>query len=173
MQHERSTYQLLFVLTTSLLVVGLALLGPRSGQWQFLTVLTGSMGDAMPAGSVVFETSKPPSEVVAGDVITFQIPGSTEVVTHRVVEIVEPGTEPVIRTKGDANDAPDPWPTQLTGERTWVVEASVPYVGTVLNWTNRVVFGRFGLSFIAGLLALMWLREIWSSDDDPAEVARV
>ena len=31
------------------------------------------------------------------------------VVSHRVVKVFEGGDRPVFQTKGDANDAPDPW----------------------------------------------------------------
>ena len=106
-------------------------LGPRTGRYRTLTVLTGSMKPAYPPGSVVMVVPIPIDDVAVGDVVTYRIPvDDRRVVTHRVVKVVEPG---VIRTKGDANAARDPWTARLTGQRAWKVQASVPGAGYVLS----------------------------------------
>lgn len=40
--------------------------------------------------------------------------------------------QPVVRTKGDANDAPDPWVVRIKDEKPWRVQVSVRRVGSVL-----------------------------------------
>lgn len=58
-----------------------------------------------------------------GDVVVFRLPESSETVVHRVVAFSEKG--PV--TKGDANDAADPWalsPEAVTGKVRYACTAS-------------------------------------------------
>ncbi|MEW6473982.1 MAG: signal peptidase I [Actinomycetota bacterium] len=91
----------------SLVAFGFVGLGPHTGRYRTLTVLSGSMRPTMPEGSVAIVIPVPPAEIRPGDVITYNIPvGDRRVVTHRVVEIVEGGDHPVVRTQGDANAAP-------------------------------------------------------------------
>ncbi|HEY3020685.1 MAG TPA: signal peptidase I [Solirubrobacteraceae bacterium] len=63
-----------------------------------------SMGEALPVGSLVFTKAVDVRDLRAGDVVTFRPPGLAETVTHRVV-----ATGVVVRTRGDANRATDPW----------------------------------------------------------------
>jgi signal peptidase I len=65
----------------------------------------GSMGSAVPVGSLVFTKPVAATAVRPGDVVTFRPPGLAETVTHRVVSTDPDG----IRTRGDANAAADPW----------------------------------------------------------------
>ena len=66
-----------------------------------------------------------------GDVVPFLAhdPGTsaTRIVTHRVIA-VDPG--PALRTRGDANDAPDPGATVAADVR-GVLWYSVPWVGAI------------------------------------------
>lgn len=94
--------------------------GPRTGRYATLTVLSGSMRPHLPA----------PNQVKVGQIITYAIPeGDRHVVSHRVVEVVRDGDRPVIRTQGDANNAPDPWLSQVEDDTVWQVRYAVPYVG--------------------------------------------
>src|SRR5712691_3183354 len=122
---------LLAAALTALVVVGL---GPATGRYRLATVLSGSMGRGMPVGSVAVLVPVRPADVRVGDVITFQAPtADRHAVTHRVVEIVEPGPHPLLRTKGDANSVPDPWEARLTGSPAWRRVAVVPGVGNVIR----------------------------------------
>lgn len=112
------------------LVLGVLL--PRVGGGTPYTVLTGSMRPAYAPGELVVVRPVDPGSITTGDVITYQLEsGDPTVVTHRVVSQGFDGEGLVVlRTKGDANDDPDPDPVreiQVRGE----VWYSVPYLGYV------------------------------------------
>lgn len=104
------------------------------------TVLTSSMTPNYPAGTLVIVKPTDVQQIRIGDVITYQIASNEPaVITHRVIQIVEPttpnGTMSFI-TKGDANSLPDAAavkPVQVRG----VLWYAVPYIG----WVNNVVNG--------------------------------
>jgi signal peptidase I len=116
-----------------------------------LTVLSGSMEPALPVGSTVVVRPTPVTEIAVGDVITFTDrdleSGATRVVTHRVIA-VEPG--PTFRTRGDANDAPDPGSVaaaDVVGVQWYVV----PWVGLI---RDRLVSPAGGF-FVVGVLLVL------------------
>lgn len=95
-------------------------------------IVTGSMTGTYDTGSVVFTESVPVDELRVGDVITYAPPpgeAATELVTHRIASIETVKGDRVFRTKGDANDAIDPWKFQLDEPTQARVVSSVPYVG--------------------------------------------
>ena len=114
------------------------------------TVLTGSMVPQYSPGTLVVVKPADISEIGLGDVITYQLEsGRPEVVTHRVVGIgAAADGEPLLITRGDANDADDADPVrgvQIVG-KLWY---SVPYIGWVSNWINGEARG-FVVPIIAG-----------------------
>lgn len=109
---------------------------------QRFAITGGSMGSAVPVGSLVFTTAASPSSVRAGDIITFRPPGLRETVTHRVVSTGRDG----LRTRGDANAAVDPWRLGA-GVPVRRVVAHVPVAGRLL--------AAFRGPALAGLAALL------------------
>ena len=156
-----------------LVLLGIGL-GSPTGAYQVRTVLTGSMRPTMPEGSIVVITPVPTSELSVDDVITYKIPvEDRRIVTHRLVEIVEPGAEPVVRTKGDANNAPDPWVARLRGDEGWRVRASVPKVGYMLAVLRHPATRQLTVLVAPALLALVSVVRIWvpsKTDDVETEV---
>ena len=152
-----------------LVLVGLCLLtlvavglGPRTGAYRTLTVLSGSMRPTIPEGSVVVVTPVALGQVRVGDVITYRIPvDDRRVVSHRVVEVVEGGDHPVVRTQGDANAAPDPWLARLDSEPAWRVRAAVPKLGYLIQSLRRPALANMLTWLVPALLALIWLADIW------------
>jgi signal peptidase len=123
-----------------------------------MTMLTGSMGESIPAGSLVLTRSVPPSSLRVGDVITFEKPrGAPGLDTHRIIRIEDSNGHTTYRTKGDANSVEDPWVLEFghgqTGHR---VEASVPHLGRLFAWFRSPVWA-FGL---ASAIALMLLSTV-------------
>jgi signal peptidase len=113
-------------------VLAAAVLVPRVAGATPYTVLTGSMVPVYPPGSLVVVRPVDPESITTGDVITYQLEsGKPAVVTHRVFSQGFDGDgKVVLRTKGDANEDPDPKPVQavqVEGE----VWYSVPYLGYV------------------------------------------
>lgn len=106
-------------------VVGLAGLFwlVRQDGWLVQSVATGSMEPTIPTGSVILSRPVAPEDIEVGDVIVFASPTGATVaagpdkafesegqmlITHRVVRIETSGGL-AFRTKGDGNDAEDPW----------------------------------------------------------------
>lgn len=92
---------------------------------------TGSMSPAIPTGSAALVRTLPADRVRVGDVVTVPSPVGPLPVTHRVVSaepLADGSTRLVLR--GDANDAPDPFPYDVTEVRRVVAHA--PGVGVAL-----------------------------------------
>ena len=137
-------------------------IGPRTGLYRPATVLSGSMGPQIPTGSIVFDFPKPRSQVKVGDVITYQVPvDDHHLVTHRVVEIVSGGDQPIVRTQGDANQAPDVWFARLTDGPVWEVRASIPHLGAVLLWLRHPLGRALTLIVTPVFLAAFAIAKIW------------
>ncbi len=150
-----------FALLLSLVVV------PNLLGYPTVTVQGGSMGDALPGGSVAITRWVPADEVQPGDVILISNGGSgTNQKIHRVVSIGEQAGELVAVTKGDANPAADPDLQVLKGQVA-VHTYTIPYLGyaadffrTPLGWTLFVLLP-------IGVLCLRTLRDIWATEDRP------
>ncbi|QQS38473.1 signal peptidase I [Candidatus Woesebacteria bacterium] len=97
------------------------------------TVYSGSMEPAIKTASVI--VSKPQSNYVQGDIVTFTPTSSMgNVVTHRIVA-KENVNSPVYKTAGDANQTIDPWTidnSQIKGK----VVLTVPLAGYVTNFAK-------------------------------------
>lgn len=116
------------------------------GATQSYVVLSDSMSPAIHAGDVVVVDGAQPSEIEEGDVITFDRPGSeTQLVTHRVAEVVQKDGQTKFRTKGDANEEVD---QQLVPAAAvvGVVWFHIPLIGYVIQ---------FGSSDLGTLLLLI------------------
>src|SRR4051812_26123823 len=77
--------------------------------YQRYVIEGGSMGGALPRGSVAYEEVVPTHAIHTGDVITYRPPGETALRTHRVTWIGRSTStgERLFRTKGDANQTGD------------------------------------------------------------------
>ncbi|HLC03370.1 MAG TPA: signal peptidase I [Anaerolineales bacterium] len=123
---SRAGFALLLAGIVALFVV------PRLLGWQLQVVLSGSMGPALPAGSVSFVEPVDPQSLEAGDLLVFQLPRDpSQQVSHRIVEIRGEGEAREFHTKGDANNAPDEYwvpASNVQGAVRW----AIPYVGYVV-----------------------------------------
>jgi signal peptidase len=150
----------LVVLAAAVLVVfGLL---PHTGRYQTASVLSGSMRPTLPEGSIVFITPLAPRDLRVGDVVMYQIPvEDRRVVAHRVVEILESGDHPVVRTKGDANAEADRWVARMDTGPLWQVRGAVPKAGYAVHALRHPVVRRVCVLGLPLLLCLIWLGEIW------------
>jgi len=81
---------------------------PIRGNYQVMSVMSGSMEPAIPVGSLI--VVKPSANYQVGDVITFlpmNAKTKKENITHRIFAINETNGEKLVETKGDANENPD------------------------------------------------------------------
>ncbi len=143
----------------------LALL-PRTGLYRTETVLSGSMKPDFSAGDMVVVTPEPSRDIRVGQVISYDIPvGDHHVQTHRIVQILRGGEHPVLRTKGDANNARDPWTARLDGSTAWRVRLVVPKLGWMVVWLRDPLLRLLTVFGAPALLALIALWGIWKDPD--------
>jgi signal peptidase I len=135
-------------------------------------VLSGSMEPFMPTGSLIVVKRVPASTVKVGDVITFQRPGSNDMLTHRVVKIERHDGRPVYTTKGDANEAADPFPLRLPGEVGAHV-TTVPELGRVALAINQHEVRGGLIAIFTLLLLLATLRAIWRTEEKTPQCAEL
>lgn len=103
---------------------------PRATHGAALSVLTGSMTPTIPVGSVVVDRPVDPGTLHVGDIATYQKPGTSEFITHRIVKIDTSKTPTVFTFKGDANRGPDiiPVPSKYIRGKVWF---HVPHLGAI------------------------------------------
>ena len=156
-------------------VVGLAVavfallaVGPHVLGYRTMTMLTGSMAPMIEPGDVTVVTPIAVADVTDGMVITYHQPiGDRSLVTHRVVEVQRDAAGAVtIRTKGDANEAIDPWTATLEGDTAYRVRAVVPELGHLIQALRAPVLTQVLLYGAPALLAGWLLLGIWRPTTD-------
>jgi signal peptidase len=96
-------------------------------------VMSGSMEPTIPVGSIVVVRKISPEDVKVGDVIAFSTGESKTL--HRVIDKVAEGGSFYFRTKGDANEDPDPWivkPEDVSG----ALLLTIPYYGYLIYFAR-------------------------------------
>jgi signal peptidase I len=156
-------------------VVGLAVavflllaVGPHVLGYRTMTMLTGSMAPGIEPGDVTVVTPIAVADVTEGMVITYHQPiGDRSLVTHRVIS-VEQGADGTVsvQTKGDANEAADPWTATLAGDTAYQVRAVVPELGHLIQALRAPVVAQVLLYGAPALLAGWLLLGIWRPTTD-------
>lgn len=128
-------------------------------------VLTGSMGDEVPAGAMVVSRPVEAERIERGQVLVFvppepfTTPGARPVV-HRVIEVTREGNEVLVRTKGDANAAEDPWTINASRSTVFRLGWSSAAAGRLTSLAGRgsaaVVVALVVLLAAGRALALIW-----------------
>ncbi|MCU1633454.1 MAG: signal peptidase [Micrococcaceae bacterium] len=162
-------------LTGTLVVIGAVLVflflavGPRFMGYQTATMLTGSMAPEIVPGDVVVTTEQPVADVQVGDVISYHIPVEDHrVETHRVVEVIaNPDGTIAVRTKGDANDAVDPWVATLDGDFVYEQAFVVPVIGDAIRALRTPIVNTILVYGAPAVLVLGVLIMIWSRPTTP------
>lgn len=153
-----------WLITIGLVIVLLILALPLFTPYRLMVVLSGSMAPTLLAGDAVL-TRAGVTSLQEGDIVTFRRQG--ELVTHRVVE-VQAGQ---LVTRGDANNAPDPWPVAISDvEGVYVLR--LPFLG-YLVWFARQPLGWVSLVILpAAVLVASEVRnlvDIWRSRTESEE----
>jgi signal peptidase I len=142
----------LVAVAAGMLAVTVALI---SGHLRLMTVETGSMGDAAPAGSLVVMSPATAADHRVGDIIAYRRDDDSTVV-HRVTGRSADGT---LTTRGDANITAD---TPLRAERaTWQVLAVAPGGGELTG----LVTSPAGLVTLSAVGALGMALVLWPTGD--------
>jgi len=111
-----------------------------------MVVVSGSMGRAMPVGSVALTREVDARSVSVGDIVSFRRRGAVETTTHRVTAVKIQGSQVLFTTKGDANATIDPETAVFDG-RVHRVEHVVPFAGYIVR-DARSPYGAVGLFFV-------------------------
>ncbi len=151
------------VVTFSVLVLLFLGLLPRTGWYRPMTVLSGSMSPSFRAGDLVIVRPKATKDIRVGDVITYNIPvGDRHVQSHRIVHILRQSDRRLVfRTKGDSNDAIDPWTAVVDTKQVWVVWFPLRWFGWPIVWLRDPLVHHLAVYGGAALAALLKLISIW------------
>jgi signal peptidase I len=156
------------LLAGAVLLVAVAATGMTLGAWRFTVIDTGSMRPTLNPGDIAILTSEPTTALRLGQIVAFHPPGEQHLtVMHRVVSIERGGGGGVltIQTKGDANNAVDPWRARLVGSSVWHEDLKVPAAGYLAVWSQQPSI-RFGLLSVVVILTLsILLGLIWESGE--------
>ncbi len=152
------------IAAVSTVLLAATLLVPTLLGFERYVISGGSMAGTFERGAVAFERPVPVEDLAVGDVITYLPPadsGLTSLVTHRIVDKAQsPDGGIVLRTKGDANAAPDPWRFRLSETTQPRLEFTVPALGHVFlalgDRSTRILL----VGVPAGLVALYSLGEL-------------
>ena len=143
----------------------LAVLLPALWGWQRYAIVSGSMSGTYDRGSLVFDEVVPVADLKVGDVITYQPPagaGPDHLITHRISWIGrDPDGRRVYRTKGDANEAADPWTFRLDSPTQARVRVGVPYAGFALSALGVKNVRMLVIALPALLIAGFSLMRLW------------
>jgi signal peptidase len=163
--------------------LGAVTLAPAALGLQHYVIVSGSMTGTYDQGSVVFDEQVPVRALHVGDVITYTPPASepaahaTGLVTHRIFSIKQAKGPEVFRTKGDANQSPDPWTFTLDQPTQARVVGNVPYVGYPLaaleiRWVRMVAIGvpalLIAISVLVGMVTEARDERLLESDNGEA-----
>lgn len=104
--------------------------------YKFYDVLTGSMSPTIKPGSLIVVKATEENEIKEGNIITFKGSSTSNLTTHRVVEVIEDNKNIKFQTKGDANDVLD---SMLVDKELLVgkVVFDIPYMGKVMSFINK------------------------------------
>jgi signal peptidase I len=157
----RATVRLL--VTLAVLAFAVLAVGPHLLDYRTMTMLTGSMSPVIDPGDVTIVTPLPVQDVTTGMIIAYHIPiDDHHLVSHRVVS-VEHGTDGsvMVQTRGDANDAADPWQAILQGDTAYQVRAVIPDLGHAIQALRTPVISQALVYGAPTLLAGWLLLTIW------------
>jgi signal peptidase I len=145
-----------------ILLILTVIVGMMLGLWRFAVIDTGSMRPTLNPGDVAVLISEPTADLRKGQIVAFHPPGEPHLtVTHRAVSIERTKHGVIIQTKGDANNARDPWRAHIVGATVWHEDFKLPKFGYLAVWSQQRL-ARFGLlSIIVILIVSMQLGWIW------------
>jgi signal peptidase len=135
---------------------------PKLGWYRPLTVLSASMRPTFSPGDLIIVRPEPLKNLRVGQVLSYYIPiAGHPLETHRVIRILHGGPNPVVQTKGDANNWHDPWTAVLHGGPAWKLSLVIPYAGYLVNTLRNHRLHIAAVVIAPGLLALIMIAQLW------------
>jgi signal peptidase I len=152
------------LLSAVVLLIVVAIGGMTLGLWRFTVIDTGSMRPTLNPGDVAILTSEPLAALRRGQIVAFHPPGEPRLtVVHRVYSLRRVRGSVVIQTKGDANNATDPWHAHLVGDTVWRESLKASKLGYLSVWSGQRPVRLGLLIVIVVLLTGTLLGTIWRS----------
>jgi len=134
------------------------------GAWRFSVIDTGSMRPTLNPGDVAVLESEPLDSLRKGQIVAFHPPGEPRLtVIHRVFSMHRTRSGVILQTKGDANNAVDPWRARIVGNTVWRESLKAPKVGYLAVWSQQRGVRLGLLVVIVTLVVSMLLGWIWRS----------
>ena len=118
--------------------------------WQIKPVLSDGMSPAFKAGDVAVIESVEPEAIAVGDIMVYYSPLDGQRTAHRVIGIRETEEDLFFRTKGDSNEAQDPYvvPAEnITGR----AKFHIPWAGYMTYFVSTPL----GIVLLLGLPGLI------------------
>ncbi|HEU4760125.1 MAG TPA: signal peptidase I [Dehalococcoidia bacterium] len=146
---------------------------PRLLGYRALVVSGGSMGEALPNGSLAVARWLPAEEVRVGDVILVQTSdaaGPARPKLHRVVSLQPDGSRLLVRTRGDANHASDPG-SYVLPHRVLTPAYTLPYLGYLAGFAGTPLGWALLVLLPGAIVCALTLRDIWAPERAPAQAA--
>jgi len=151
------------LVAAALVIVFAVIVVPAILGLQRYVITGGSMTGTIPRGAVIYSRLTPVPALHRGDIITFYPPGYSAPVTHRIIAITRgQDGKRVFRTKGDFNEAADPWRINLMQPRQARYVFQLPYVGYFLALLSIREVRVLLIGFPAILIAISLLWSLWS-----------
>lgn len=158
------TITLTVAIVLEILLTAAVFYGNYSQKYQVAPVLTPSMEPTIPTHSAVLLVPTKAEDLRTKTIISFQpcIEG-TPVTVHRIVEIPsgEGTANPIIKTKGDNNNAVDPWECRITTKPVWTVSHSVPHLGAVILFFQE----KLVKTILIGLATALFVYSLFKDDN--------
>ena len=154
----------------ALAIVVLVIVVPALLGMQRYVITGGSMTGTISKGSVIYSRLTSVEQLKVGDIITFYPPGYSAPVTHRIIGIdAGQGGKTVFRTKGDFNEAADPWKVNLVESRQARYVFHIPGIGYFLAALaiRQVRMILIGLPALVIALSLLW--SLWKKAGDEVQ----
>jgi signal peptidase len=149
-----STALVVLVMVTAAFAVFAPYLG-----WRIDVILSGSMSPTLGVGGLVVTRPVSPTDVEAGDIITYCSPIDGKLVTHRVIEIRGSGRL-LFQTKGDANEDPDPYavPSENVGGKVCLY---LPLLGYMAHFLKEPLVLLLSIAIPGSVIIVTEMRNIW------------
>jgi len=109
---------------------------PQFLGYQLKTVLSGSMEPTFKTGSIIaVEPVEDPASLHKDDVITYMQEGG-DLVTHRIVEVINNNDQTMYQTKGDNNEDSDTQPVLSQNVVAKYTGITIPYLGYLIDFAK-------------------------------------
>jgi signal peptidase len=158
---------LLALILVVLATVLIARIIPAITGGQTFVVGGGSMEPAIPLGAAVIATPVDTAELAVGDIVSLQVGEQRAIFTHRITQVIDRDGETWLRTKGDANETPDPSivpATAVIGK----VTLTLPYAGYVIRLLGTLQGVAFLVALAILVLTTAWILEGFEEDQRAA-----